>query len=229
MLFAASAALTVRLMRPAPAAGGMAMPESPVAAAVAFTGTWVVMMLAMMLPSLVPMLSSYRRVAGRWRRGLRTALVGVGYFAVWAGIGIAAYVGTRLAAGAAARWSGLGRPAPFAAGVVCLGAGLLQLTPWKLRQLGRCRLPVCGRTPGRAAAGALAHGARAGAYCAQCCAGYMLVLIVAGVMDLRLMALVAGAITAERVLPWPAAAARAGGIIAVAAGALRIAHVLLVV
>jgi predicted metal-binding membrane protein len=47
---------------------------------------WVVMMVAMMLPSLVPMLWRYRQAVGRTgetRLGRLTALVGVGYFFVW--------------------------------------------------------------------------------------------------------------------------------------------------
>jgi predicted metal-binding membrane protein len=47
---------------------------------------WVVMMVAMMLPSLVPMLWRYRQAVGRTGDtplGRLTALVGMGYFFVW--------------------------------------------------------------------------------------------------------------------------------------------------
>src|SRR2546430_16090798 len=71
-------------------------------AAASFLGTWVVMMVAMMLPSLVPMLWRYRQAVGRTgetRLGGLTALVGVGYFFVWTLFGIAAFpLGVALAA-----------------------------------------------------------------------------------------------------------------------------------
>src|SRR5215467_15476973 len=71
-------------------------------AAAVFLGMWVVMMVAMMPPSLVPMLSRYRRaIAGNGgsRPGWLTALVGVGYFFVWTLFGMVVFpVGAALAA-----------------------------------------------------------------------------------------------------------------------------------
>jgi predicted metal-binding membrane protein len=71
-------------------------------AAASFLGMWVVMMVAMMLPSLVPMLWRYRQAVGRigeTRLGRLTALVGVGYFFVWTVFGMAAFpIGVALAA-----------------------------------------------------------------------------------------------------------------------------------
>ena len=60
------------------------------AAAASFLGMWVVMMVAMMLPSFVPALLGYRRLLGEAhgrRLGTPTLLAGVGYFLVWAGAG----------------------------------------------------------------------------------------------------------------------------------------------
>src|SRR5678809_138736 len=72
----------------------------PVAAAT-FLGMRIVMMVAMMMPSLVPMLRRYRRAVGMGapRLGRLTVVVGLGYFAVWTMVGVAAYpVGVGLAA-----------------------------------------------------------------------------------------------------------------------------------
>src|ERR1700704_5609924 len=97
LLFAASTAATIVWCASMPAMGGMPMPggwtmtmawmRSPgqtwAGAAASFLGMWVVMMVAMMLPSLVPMLWRYRQAAGRTsqtRPGWQTALVAVGYF-----------------------------------------------------------------------------------------------------------------------------------------------------
>jgi predicted metal-binding membrane protein len=114
LLFAASAALTtfwcasMSAMGEIPMPGGwtmawMRMPgQTWPGAAAAFLGMWVVMMVAMMLPSLVPMLWRYRQAVGQpgeTRLGRLTALVGVGYFFVWTVFGMAAFpLGVALAA-----------------------------------------------------------------------------------------------------------------------------------
>src|SRR5215510_5134949 len=145
LLFAASAALTIAWCTSMPVMGEMLMPggwimsmawmrmpgQSWSGAAAGFLGMWVVMMVAMMLPSLVPMLSGYRRsvrdTTGARRAGL-TLLAGLGYFVVWAAYGAVAYpVGLSMAA-AEMRSPGLSRSVPLAAGLAVLLAGCLQLT-----------------------------------------------------------------------------------------------------
>src|SRR5207247_3222214 len=121
----------------------MRMPEQTwTSAAASFMVMWIVMMMAMMLPSLVSMLSHYRRcLGGRDVTGLgrSTALAGAGYFFVWAVFGAAAYpLGVALAAGEM-RWPALARSAPLATGFVLLLAGCVQLTAWKARHLAHCR------------------------------------------------------------------------------------------
>src|SRR5260221_3904564 len=108
LLFAASAAATIgwcasmSTMDDMPMPGGwtmsmawMRMPEqSWPGAAASFLGMWAVMTVAMMLPSLVPMLWRYRQadgVPGETRLHRLTALVGLGYFLVWTLVGIAAF------------------------------------------------------------------------------------------------------------------------------------------
>jgi hypothetical protein len=68
------------------------------------------------------------------------------------------------------------------------------------------------------------YGLRLGLYCSLCYAGFMLVLLVNGVMDLGLMALVATAITAERLAPWPGRLARLTGLAMLGIGVLAIAR-----
>src|SRR5436309_10300220 len=102
-------------------------------AAGSFLCMWVVMMVAMMLPSLVPMLWRYRQAVGgtgETRLGRLTALVGLGYFVVWTGFGMAAFpLGVALAT-IEMQQPALARAAPIAVGVVGLIAGGLQLTGW---------------------------------------------------------------------------------------------------
>jgi predicted metal-binding membrane protein len=191
---------------------------------------WIVMMVAMMLPSLASMLAGYRRsLRGlpTTRLGSLTAIAGAAYFLVWAAVGAAAYaVGVALGA-AEMRWEALARAVPSAIGVVVLLAGCLQLTAWKARQLGHCRAaPVCGGSPPPDAGSAWRHGLRLGVRCGLCCSGLMVILLVAGVMDLRAMAMVAAAITLERLAPRPQLAARATGVAVIMAGALVVLRAL---
>jgi predicted metal-binding membrane protein len=205
----------------------MRMPgQTWLGASASFMGMWVVMMAAMMLPSLVLMLSRYRqsvRTVDGVRLGPLTALVGAGYFCVWSAFGAAAYPLGVLLGAAAMRSPALARSVPLSTGVVFLVAGCVQLTPWKARQLGRCRdAPGCGVSLPPDARSAWRHGLRLGLHCSLCCSSLMVVLLVAGVMDLGTMALVAAAITVERLAPSPGLAARAAGIAVIAAGALAI-------
>src|SRR5436305_13402444 len=163
--------------------GGMPIPEQTwPGAAASFLGMWIVMMMAMMLPSLVPMLRRYRQAVGRTgeaRLGRLTALVGVGYFFVWTVFGMAAFPLS----------VALARAVPIAVGVVVLIAGCLQLTAWKARHLAYCReAPGRGRTLPADAGTAWRHGLRLGLHCSRCCGRRMAVRLATGVMDLRAMA-----------------------------------------
>jgi len=207
----------------------MRMPDQTwLGAAAMFLAMWIVMMVAMMLPSLVPMLSRYREAVGRpgeKRLNRLTALVGVGYFFVWTVFGMAAFpLGVALAA-VEMQQSALARAVPIAVGVVVLMAGFLQLTAWKLRHLACCReIPRRGRTLPADAGAAWRHGLRLGLHCSRCCVGLIVILLVIGVMDLRAMAVVAAAITVERLAPAGERVARGTGAVAVGAGLFLIAR-----
>jgi predicted metal-binding membrane protein len=242
LLFAASAAVTTVWCASMSAMGGMPMPggwtmsmawmrmpgQTWPGVAASFLGTWVAMMVAMMLPSLVPMLQRYRQAVGstsETRLGRLTALVGVGYFLVWVMFGLAAFpLGVALAT-LTMQQPALARAVPVAVGVVVLIAGALQFTAWKARQLAWCReAPGPGRTLPADAGTAWRHGLRLGLHCSRCCAGLMATLLVIGVMDLRAMAVVAAAIAVERLAPAGERVARATGAVLVVVGLLLIAR-----
>jgi len=242
LLFAASTAVTISwcasmsAMRGMPMPGGwtmsmawMRMPgQTWAGAAASFLGMWVVMMAAMMLPSLVPALWRYRRAVGNTgeaRSGRLTALVGAGYFLVWIAFGVAVFpLGVALAA-VEMRLPALARAVPILLGVAVLIAGAFQFTALKARQLACCRqAPRRIRTLAAHAGAAFRYGLRLGMHCALCCAGLTGILLVIGVMDLRAMAAVTAAITVERLAPGGERAARAIGVVVVAAGLFLIAQ-----
>jgi len=68
------------------------------------------------------------------------------------------------------------------------------------------------------------QGMRFGLHCVQCCFGLMIMLLVIGVMDLRMMVVVAAAITAERLAPAGLRISQATGVLAVGAGLILIAR-----
>jgi predicted metal-binding membrane protein len=194
-------------------------------AAVTFLGMWILMMIAMMTPSLVPMLARYRDAVvdgAAPSLGALTAVGAAGYFTTWTLIGVCLYpVGVALAA-AATRWPAVDRAVPLATGLVVLVAGCVQLSGWKRRQLARCRAHACDRPLPRHFRVAWRHGLGLGVDCARCCSAAMAILLVAGVMDVGVMALVATAITAERTVQRPERAARAAGFVAIAFGVVAI-------
>ena len=236
LLFAASAAVTIVWCGSMSAMAGMAMPgdwtmsmawmrmpgQSWSGAAATFLGMWIVMMVAMMLPSLVPMLWRYRRAmccARPTRLARLTTFVALGYFFVWTAFGVIAFpLGVALAT-MTMHLPALSRAAPMATGVVVVIAGALQFSAWKARHLACCRgASGDGLVLKANFATAWRHGVRLGVHCAYCCAGLTAILLVIGVMDLRAMTVVAGAITVERLAPAGQRVARIIGGIVVAAG-----------
>jgi len=168
-----------------------------------FVGVWVVMMAAMMFPSVSPTVALYAQMTRR--RGLsRPLLFASGYLLVWGAAGVAAYglfnLGRRLF-GADLSWGAGGRW--FAGGVLAIAA-LYELTPLKDVCLDKCRSPLGFLVGGwrKGQLGAIEMGARHGAWCLGCCWALMAGLFALGVMSLAWMALVAALITLEKTLPW---------------------------
>jgi predicted metal-binding membrane protein len=242
MLFAISAAVTIPWCASMSPMEGMTMPggwtmsmtwmlmpgQTWLGATASFLGMWLVMMVAMMQPSLVPMLWRYRRAVGGTagkRLGWLTAVAGTGYFFVWTTFGLAAFpVGAGLAA-LAMKWPALSRAVPFAVGMVVLAAGAFQFTAWKAHHLACCRETAgCGHALRANANTAWRHGLRLGIQCTYCCANLMVIPLAIGVMDLRAMAVATVAITLERLAPAGEDMARAIGVVTLGTGLFLIAR-----
>ncbi|MFZ0302067.1 MAG: DUF2182 domain-containing protein [Terracidiphilus sp.] len=240
LLFTGSAALTIAWCGSMSAMGKMRMPggwtmsmtwmrmpgQTWIDATASFLAMWLAMMAAMMMPSLVPMLCRYRqaiRWAGESRLGRLTALAGVGYFFVWTVFGLAVFpLGVALATVEMENPS-LAHVVPVAVGAVILFAGGFQFTPWKANYLVCCRdAPGHGRILPADIRTAWRQGVRFGLDCGLSCANLTVILLVIGVMDLKTMAIVTAAITAERLTPGGERLARAIGVFIVVAGLLLI-------
>jgi predicted metal-binding membrane protein len=189
-----------------------------------YVGIWVTMMAAMMLPSAAPMVLLFHRVSGeRARRGqsfVPTWVFVLAYLAVWGAYGLIAYGAYRLLRHVGGDFFAWDRGGPYVAGAALAFAGVYELTPLKSVCLRHCRSPmhfVLGHwRHGRL--GALRMGAEHGAYCVGCCWGLMLVLFALGVMSLTWMAIVAGLIFAQKVLPRGEILTKVFAVVFVAAG-----------
>jgi predicted metal-binding membrane protein len=172
-----------------------------------FVGVWVVMMAAMMFPSVAPTVALYSRMT-RARSPLSPLLFTAGYLVAWAGVGLLAFA----LAGAGGRVTGdvlaWDRGGRWAAGTTLLVAAVYELTPLKDVCLGKCRSPL-GFLLGAwrdGASGSLRMGIRHGGWCIGCCWALMATLFALGLMSIVWMGLVAGVIAFEKLIPSPRAA-----------------------
>jgi predicted metal-binding membrane protein len=168
-----------------------------------FVGVWVVMMAAMMFPSVAPTVALYSRMTRS--RGLAAPLVFTGgYLLTWTAVGVAAFGISELGGwlfGGALAWDNGGK---WLAGGVLVVAAVYELTPLKDVCLGKCRSPL-GYLLGswrEGLSGALRMGAGNGAWCVGCCWALMAALFALGVMSIAWMAFVAALIALEKLLPW---------------------------
>jgi predicted metal-binding membrane protein len=168
-----------------------------------FLGVWVVMMAAMMFPSVSPTVALYARMSKR-RSPLAPLVFTSGYLLTWVAPGLLAFgisaAARNLLAGEIS-WNGAGR---WLAGGTLLVAAAYELTPFKDVCLNKCRSPL-GFLIGSwrdGLSGALKMGTRHGAWCVGCCWALMASLFALGVMSIAWMAFIAALIAAEKVLPW---------------------------
>jgi len=167
-----------------------------------FVGVWVVMMAAMMFPSVAPTVALYSRMR-RARSPLSPLLFTAGYLVAWAAVGAIAFAvaaaGGRVT-GDVLAWDRAGR---WVAGGTLLVAAVYELTPLKDVCLGKCRSPL-GFLLGawrEGGTGALRMGIRHGGWCIGCCWALMATLFALGLMSIVWMGLVAGVIAFEKLIP----------------------------
>jgi predicted metal-binding membrane protein len=172
-----------------------------------FSLGWVLMIVAMMLPSSVPLVLTFRALVGRRQRpAILVALLLVGYLAIWTAFGLGAWLLDRgiHAAVDAVPW--LAQHPQVIIGSTLLVAGLWQFSPIRDRCLDECRSPlgfVMNRWRGLdERREALAMGIAHGAFCIGCCWSLMLVMFGVGLGSATAMLILGGLTAVEKNLPW---------------------------
>ena len=181
----------------------MMRPSDPLAYLFAAALMWVVMMIGMMTPAVVPMVMVLRGMDRGPNRERDTLLFAGGYLVAWSLFGVLA-AGLQLWLHAHELLGGdLLATSARGAGVLLLAAGAYQLTPLKEACLRHCRSPIGffleNWAPG--GWGAVRMGLIHGLSCVGCCWVLMLLMFVGGAMSVLTMAALCGFILAERLLP----------------------------
>jgi predicted metal-binding membrane protein len=166
-----------------------------------YAGGWLLMLVAMMLPTALPVLYLVERMAGRPRMLVAAA----GYLAAWTGFGLAAHLADGVVAAGVRSSAWLTFHGWVPAALVLAGAGLFQFSAMKRRCLNRCRSPLglvmsrwSGVRPWRDAFGiGLAHGA----FCVGCCWALMLTMFAVGTGNVAWMLGLGLVMAAEKNLP----------------------------
>ena len=188
-----------------------------------FLSVWAVMMAAMMLPSVAPTVALYAKL--KHTRALGAPLLFTsGYLLVWIAVGLGTYLLARIGAelsGGVLAWDRAGR---WLAGATLLIAAAYELTPLKDVCLGKCRTPL-GFLLGNwreGLLGAVNMGIRHGAWCVGCCWALMASLFALGVMSIVWMAVVAGLIAFEKLIPSRRAATYGTAAVLIVVGVLML-------
>ncbi|MBA3344523.1 MAG: DUF2182 domain-containing protein [Gemmatimonadales bacterium] len=193
-----------------PAHLAMAMPQATpwsVGQAAGLVIMWIVMMIAMMLPSATPVILLFANLSRRRRlQGVLAASVSVfvlGYLLAWTAYAILAALGQSLLHSAALLSPAMASGSPLLGGGILVLAGVYQWLPVKGACLSHCRSPLGFFTTEwrEGVSGALVMGFRHGSYCVGCCWALMALLFVVGVMNLFWVAVIAGFVLAEKVVP----------------------------
>jgi predicted metal-binding membrane protein len=187
-----------------------------------FLVMWIVMMVAMMFPSVSPGVLLFDRWRRSRQRSVATTIAFVaGYLIIWGVVGVfvfAAIVALDLQINSSSTAYRVG-------GAVLFAAGIYQLTPLKRVCLTQCRSPLSlimehAQLLGEGVRGPLQVGLMHGGWCIGCCWALMAVLVALGVMHLGWMAAVAVVILAEKVLPGERVTSNVIGGVLLAAGAV---------
>jgi predicted metal-binding membrane protein len=185
---------------------------------------WAVMMVAMMVPTAVPMTLVYAAVVRKAARENHpvtpTSVFVAGYLAVWVLFSGAATASQSGLDQLALLSPSMSSASPLLAGGLLIAAGIYELTPYKHACLAHCRAPAhfISRSWRGGFTGAFRMGLGLGTYCLGCCWLLMGLLFVGGLMNLFWVAAIAAFILLEKTLPLAGIGARVAGAAMIAVG-----------
>ena len=175
--------------------------------ALLFVAGWTLMTVAMMLPTSLPLIATFRAIVRRRpNRGVLAVLVILGYLAVWTGFAIVVHASDLGIHRAVDEWAWLHAHAWIIGAGTFLLAGVYQFTPLKYHCLEKCRSPmsfVMGHWHGgRERRNALKLGLDHGAFCLGCCWSLMLLMFAVGVGNIGWMLVLGAFMAIEKNAPW---------------------------
>ncbi len=202
--------------------GGVGFLESPAVAAL-FIGGWTLMIIAMMLPTTLPLVTLFRGIVRKLDRSVELiGLLLLGYVGSWVLFGIVAHAGDTGLHLVVDRSAWLTANAWVIASGTLIGAGIYQFTEMKYRCLDKCRSPYSfimsywrGRNRHQES---LTLGFHHGLYCIGCCWTLMLLMFVVGMGNLAWMLLLAAVMAIEKNLSWGRKVVRPLGIVLITWG-----------
>ena len=218
------------------AAFHMAMPQDQPGSGVDFVlmfAMWMLMMVAMMLPSAAPMLLVFVNANRKRHQAqepyLYTSLFAGAYLVVWAGFAMIATLVNWALHSRGLMTSMMGSALPLWGGVILIAAGLYQFTPLKLACLNKCRSPLAFLMSEwrEGWLGAFVMGLRHGGYCLLCCWALMALLFVLGVMNLAWIAVLAAFVLVEKLATSGSWLSRASGFLLLGWGTWMVGSVFL--
>ena len=173
-----------------------------------FVAGWTLMVVAMMLPTSLPLVMLFRTlVRGRPDRTRLTVLLIAGYLAVWTLFGVVVYCGDWILHGAFEQGTWLeANVIPFIGAGTLLMAGLYQFTPLKYHCLEKCRSPLSFVTEhwrgSRERSQSFLLGAHHGLFCVGCCWSLMLLMFAVGLGSLGWMLALGAVMAVEKNVSW---------------------------
>jgi len=182
------------------------------ASGLSFLFMWLPMMVAMMLPSALPM---FLRTKRGW---ISLCYMACGYFIIWLAAGILIYIPGVAVGELTMQSESFSRVVPFLLSAWLIVAGVIQFTRWKMTRLMRCRSQFGCATSCLRKETSFRLGCKQGAACCICCIAPMTIQLALGIMNSFVMIAVAFIIAAEKLFPRPKITACLVGIAAIVAG-----------
>jgi predicted metal-binding membrane protein len=192
---------------------------------------WSVMMIGMMTPSAAPMILIYARVgrqaAAQGKPLAPTFWFFIGYLVAWCGFALVAALAQAMLLQLRLLTPMLQSEADALTGVLLIGAGAYQWTPFKDACLMQCQAPVgfIQRHGGfkRSGWASLRLGLKHGLYCVGCCWALMALLFAVGVMNLVWIAALSAWVLLEKIVPLGRVMVRALGLVLIVSGVIFLA------